>query len=202
MPDIHNMVMKNPGEIHLITIGPLTNAALALAQEPRLAQSLQHLTVMGGVVRGPASLHLPYTEHNIRCDPEAAHIVLSSGAPLTLVPLDVTTQTRIRPADVERIRAAGTPFHQAVADQVTLYPPFQQRGYTHMHDPLAVAAIIRPDLVDLETMHVDVELGGRFTAAATLVRTPSAEAPANARVALRVDAPAFEAFLVERLGSE
>ncbi|HEX2908484.1 MAG TPA: nucleoside hydrolase, partial [Phototrophicaceae bacterium] len=68
-PDyIARMVMENPGEIHLICIGPLTNAALAFLREPQLAQQLKHLTLMGGVIRGPHDLSLPYAEHNIICD--------------------------------------------------------------------------------------------------------------------------------------
>ncbi|MDI7274653.1 MAG: nucleoside hydrolase [Anaerolineae bacterium] len=192
-------VMENPGRIHLAAIGPLTNVALAFLREPRLAQALAHLTIMGGSVRGPGAFHLPYAEYNIHCDPEAAHVVLSSGAPITLVPLDVTTQVAIRPEGVARIRAGGTPFHEAIARQVELYPHFASRGYTHLHDPLAVATVIRPDLVRLEPLHVDVEMEGRHAAGATLVRAPSAEAPANARVALGVEARRFEEFLVERL---
>lgn len=192
-------VMDNPGEIHLITIGPLTNAALAFLREPSLAQNLAHLTMMGGVLRGPNSLDLPYGEHNVRSDPEAAHIVLSAGAPTTLVPLDVTTQVRIRPEEIQRIRSGGTPFHEAVARQVELYPYFRNHGYTFLHDPLAVATVIQPDLVDLQSLHVDVEMEGRHAAGATLMRVPADEAPANAHVALGVTADRFEEFLLSRL---
>src|SRR5919107_5245089 len=72
-------VMENPGEIHLVAVGPLTNVALALLREPRLAQRLAHLTVMGGAVRGPDTLSLALAEHNIKCDPEAAHPVCARG---------------------------------------------------------------------------------------------------------------------------
>jgi len=192
-------VMDNPGQIHLVAVGPLTNVALAFIREPRLAQNLAHFTIMGAVLRGPDNLYLPYVEHNIRCDHEAAHVVLSSGAPITLVPLDVTTQVRIWPEGVARIRAGATPFHEAVARQVELYPPFQTRGYTFLHDPLAVGAIIEPDLVKLTPLHIDVELGGQHAAGATLMRAPTDDAPANAQVALAVDASRFEEFFVKRL---
>ncbi len=192
-------VRANPGQIHLIAIGPLTNVALALLREPALAHDLAHLTIMGGACRGPGSLHLPYAEHNVISDPEAAHVVFTSGAPITLVPLDVTTRVRIRAADVARIRAVDAPFQRAVADQVTLYPPFAARGWTYLHDPLAVATAIRPDLVELEALHVDVDLGGDRATGATLMRVPTTESPANARVALAVQAEPFERFLVDRL---
>lgn len=188
-----------PGTIHLLAIGPLTNVALALKREPRLVHDLAGVTIMGGVMRGPGSLALPYVEHNIRCDPEAAHIVLSAGLPVTLVPLDVTTRVRITSAGVARIAAAGTPFHAAVADQVKRYPRFGRLGYTFLHDPLAAALVVRPDLATYATVHLDVELGGHFTAGATLLREPTADAPANARVALDVDVAAAEEFVISRI---
>lgn len=192
-------IRSNPGQVHLIAIGPLTNVALAVRREPRLAEDLAHLTMMGGAVRGPANLELPYAEHNIRSDPEAAHIVFSSGTPLTVVPLDVTTRVRIRSADLARVHASGTPFAEAIARQVELYPPFARRGWTHLHDPLAVAAVVDPSLVELRPLHLDIELQGRYTAGATLAREPTPDDPANAEVALAVDAPRFETFLLDRL---
>jgi len=201
-PDfIVRMVMDNPGQIHLVGIGPLTNIAQAFLLEPELAQNLAHLTLMGGVVRNIDRLDLPYCEYNIRCDPEAAQIVFNAGAPLTVVPLDVTTMVRMQPAGVEQIKQAGTPYHQAIARQVELYPHYREHNFTFTHDPLAVATLIRPDLVMLRDLHVDVETGGAFTSGATLARTPTVDAPVNARVALEVDTPRFEKFLIERLAS-
>lgn len=194
-------VMNNPGQIHLIAIGPLTNVALAFLKEPRLAQALAHLTIMGGAVRGPDRLDLPYAEHNIRSDPEAAHVVFRSGSPTTLIPLDVTTRVRITSEGLARLRGSGSPFHQAIAEQVARYPRFKARGYTNTHDPLAVATVIRPDLVELRTAHVDVELAGQHAVGATLVCAPTASAPANARVGLDVDAERFESFLIDRLAN-
>jgi purine nucleosidase len=192
-------VLSNRGQVHLIAIGPLTNVALALRREPRLAESLAHLTLMGGAVRGPDRLDLPYAEHNIRSDPEAAHVVFTSGAPVTMVPLDVTTRVVIRQDDVSRIRGSGASFDEAVARQVELYPPFARRGWTHLHDPLAVATVFDPSLVQTRPLHVDVELLGRYAAGATLAREPTPDDPANAAVALTVDAPRFEGILRERL---
>jgi purine nucleosidase len=118
-----------------------------------------------------------------------------------LVPLDVTTQARIRQADVERLNLAGSPFQRAVARQLELYPPFRKRGYTHLHDPLAVASLVWTELLEWQSLHVDVELGGTFAAGATLFREPSATAPANVHVAMHVDAATFESRLIERLSA-
>lgn len=192
-------VLANPGAIHLLAIGPLTNVALALKRDPRFGRDLGGLTIMGGALRGPQSLGLPYVEHNIRCDPEAAHLVFSAGLDATVVPLDVTTRVRITPTGVARIAAGGTPFHAAVAEQIERYPRFAQQGYTFLHDPLAAALVVQPDLVGYETVHLDVELGGRLTAGATLMRAPDADNPANARVALSVDVARAEEFVIARI---
>jgi purine nucleosidase len=192
-------VMENPGEIHLLAIGPLTNVALALLKEPRLAGALAHLTIMGGALRGPDALGLAVAEHNIVCDPEAAHVVFASGAPMTLVPLDVTTRCRIRPDDLARLRAVGDPFHAAVADQLARYPRFARQGSTYLHDPLAAAIVIEPALVETAPLHVAVETQGRLTSGMTVMRTPTEALPATMAVALKVDTAAAEAFIMERL---
>jgi purine nucleosidase len=194
-------VLERPGSLHLVAIGPLTNVALALRREPRLATALAGLTIMGGVIRGVDRLDLPYAEHNIVSDPEAARIVLDAGAAVFLVPLDVTTQTRIRRPDVDRISGAGSPLQRAVARQVELYPPFHEQGFTYLHDPLAVASLVWPELLQWQELHVDVELGGTYTVGATLFRQPTTSAPANVHVATHVDAAAFEQRLIDRLSS-
>jgi purine nucleosidase len=100
---------------------------------------------------------------------------------------------------VARIREPGDPLREAVARQVELYPPFAARGWTHLHDPLAAVAVVRPDLVDFVPVHVDVETGGRHGAGQTLMREPTADVPANARVALGVRAEAAEQFILDRI---
>ena len=196
---IARVVMMRPGEIILIAIGPLTNVALAMLKEPRLARALGGLVIMGGVVGGKGALHLPWTEHNFRSDPEAAQIVLASGAPMAIVPLDVTTQVRIRPVGVARLAAADTPFHIAVADQVRQYPRYKQHGWTYLHDPLAVATVIRPELVKWESLNAVVEAEGTHTAGKLLVRLPSESAPATAEIALEVKVAQAEAFIIGRM---
>ncbi|MGC8779608.1 MAG: nucleoside hydrolase [Anaerolineae bacterium] len=193
-------VMAHPGEITLAAIGPLTNVALAFLREPALARALAGLVIMGGVVGGAGALHLPWVEHNFRCDPEAGHIVLAAGAAPRIVPLDVTTRVRICQDDAERIRALGDPFHLAVADQILRYPAFVRRGgYTFLHDPLAVATVIEPALVTWQAVHAVVETGGEHTAGRLLAALPTAERPATAQIALDVDVERSERFIVERL---
>jgi purine nucleosidase len=198
-PDyIIRTVTQNPGQIHLVCIGPLTNIAMAFLKEPQLAQAVAGLTVMGGVVRGMGRFDLPLAEHNILCDAEAAHIVFSSGAPITVIPLDLTTQVRVTTAGMERIRQAGTLFHKAIADQLEHYFRFRREGWTCLHDPLAVATLIDPTLVQFESVVLEVETSGRVTAGATLARLPAANEQANVRLATTVDVVRFETFFLER----
>jgi purine nucleosidase len=192
-------VMAQPGEIHLLAVGPLTNVAAAMIREPRLAYNLAHLTIMGGYI-APWTGGGRIAEHNMLCDPEAARVVLASGAPISLVPLDVTLKTVIGREGVAAIREVGTPYHAAVADQVALYPPFEERGgQTFLHDPLAAAAILRPELFDWYELAVDIELAGRLTTGMTVARQPGPERPATARVAMGVDAVAAERFIIDRI---
>jgi len=194
-------VMENSGKIHLLAIGPLTNVALAFRREPRLADRLAHLTIMGGAFRGRDGLGLPYAEHNFVCDPEAARIVLAAGAPTTLVPLDVTTRVAIRRDAVAQIRTGGSPFHDAVARQVELYPRFAESGATLLHDPLAAALIVRPELAETVPLRVEIETQGRLSAGASLMRHPTADAPKTAAVALGIDAAAAERLIEARISA-
>jgi purine nucleosidase len=192
-------IMAEPGALHLLAIGPLTNVALAFLREPRLPKALAGLTIMGGAVRGPGLLHLPYAEHNINCDPEAAEVVMKAGAPVSLVPLDVTTRVRIGQEAVARLRATGHPFQIAIAEQTARYPYVVEHGHTFLHDPLAAALMVRPELASWRPLRIDVETEGRLASALTLAREPDAKNPANADVALDVDAEGAERFVIERL---
>ena len=196
---IERTVMANPGEITLVAIGPLTNVALAFLKEPLLAANLAGLVVMGGVVGGAHDLGLPWAEHNICSDPEAAQIVFSAGAPTTIVPLDVTRLVRIHPAGVTRIAAASDPFHTVVAQQIETYPRFVESGWTYLNDPLAVATLIDPTLVKTEPVRVLIETRGEYTTGKMLVALPTKDKPATANIALDVDVERTERFMVDRL---
>jgi purine nucleosidase len=198
---IVRMVNENPGEIHLLAIGPLTNLALALLKDPSIARKVAHVTVMGGIIRGTDLLFREVWEHNIALDPEAAHIVFSSGAPLTIVPLEVTLPTLIRGEHVDRIRSVGDSFRDAIVQQVESYHGYYKRGHTEMNDPLAAAVIVDPSLVSFIDCNVQVETHGRLTTGATVFHTPSEKYPRNARVAVTVDAPRAESFIIDRIVS-
>jgi inosine-uridine nucleoside N-ribohydrolase len=156
-------VMARPGEVTIVPIGPLTNIATAMRLEPRLAAAVKAIVWMGGALRTPGTL-TPVTELNASYDPEATHIVLSSGVPITIVGLDVTRRTCLTLADVGRIRAAGTPLGAYLADVVDPWVRFvmerRRLPGCWLHDPLAVCTAIDSSLVRTEPMYVRVELSG------------------------------------------
>ncbi len=191
---------EHPGEIELVAIGPLGNVALAMRRDPGFLGRLAGLTIMGGVFRGPGRWNVRINEHNIVSDPEAAQVVFGANPDCLLVPLDVTRQTVIRPADVARIREGGSAFALAIADQVERYPRFQELGYTYLHDPLAVAMLLDPSLGRYEEMRIEVETAGRVTTGMT-VPIIDAEGKNPVRVALDVDVARAEEFIVSRIAS-
>lgn len=194
-------IMENPGEITLLAVGPLTNVAIAFIREPRLAQSLKRLVIMGGKIN--TALHGGgAAEHNIKCDPEAAHVVFGAGAPIELVPLDVTLRATIDQAGVDALQQRGTPFHEALAGQIVRYPGFVARGgNTFLHDPLAAMAIFRPDFLTWMPYNIQVELKGDLTRAMTVAHIVTNEKPTTATVAMDLDRAACETLIADRLAT-
>jgi len=196
VPALVKAVNERPGEITLVTVGPMTNAALAFALDSELAGKLKGLVVMGGAVRiGEDGLKLPVAEHNLACDPEAAALCFRSGAPTVMVGLDVTTRVWVDRAAVERIRQGGD-LGRAVGTQLELYLGHVSRDYTWMHDPLALSYVIRPELLELVPAEVRVETRSEVAAGASWVRHSEGS---RTQVAVGVDSDAFVALLVERL---
>lgn len=138
----------------LITLGPLTNIALALQRDPALAQRAR-LVAMGG------KLGVPYPDWNIRCDPEAVSVVLASGMPITFVGMHLTMRCKLRPEQMQRLFAGSTPLTRLLARCVLLWRT-RQRRMPILHDPLTVAVAADPTLVELHKRHVDV-VGGLLT---------------------------------------
>jgi purine nucleosidase len=201
------MAHERPGEITLIPVGPLTNLAMALAQDPTIAKLFAQVVIMGGAVTAPGNV-TPAAEANIWSDPEAARVVFNSGANLCLVGLDVTMKTLLTPAMLERMGASSDRACQILAQATRHYMRAYQGFYPGlpgcaMHDPLAVAVAADPSLVGTRRLHVDVECAGVITRGQTLgdLRGAGAGREPNVDVCTGVDAPRFLASLLERLGA-
>lgn len=197
---IADAVRARPGEVTVVAIGPCTNVAAALLIDPAVAASVAEIVVMGGAIRVPG-LVTPAAEFNIGYDPEAAAVVLASGAPVTLVPLDVTTRTFMCSEHLNRLAAVGTPLHWFLAETSRPWLRFamavrELHGFW-LHDPLAVAYALDPAILTLTPMHVTAVLDGELTAGQLLGYPQSgrflrpAPGAVNAKVALDLDESRF-----------
>lgn len=150
---------KYPGEITLVMVGPLTNLALALRKEPRLAEWIKEVVVMGGIVsHAGIGNKSPNAEFNIFADAEAAKIVVHAGLKLTLVSLDVTTQTFITAEDIEQLQ--GTKYYDFFKKSTEVVREYGLTQYgvsrASLHDPLTVGYLLDPSF--LKTAHHFVEI--------------------------------------------
>lgn len=151
-------VLGSAEPVTVLAIGPLTNLALGLLLEPRLAERVARVVVMGGKGRVGGNV-TPEAEFNFWCDPEAAEIVLAAGWPLTLVTLEVCNQVRMTP---ELFDTAGTQTafgafaRESCAPWFAAHPEDGTAGFP-LFDTLAAAVVADPELVRTERAHVLVE---------------------------------------------
>jgi len=173
---IRKTVRKYPGEVTLLTIGPLTNIAAALNADPELAPMMRALVMMGGSLSGGNIT--PAAEFNVYVDPEAARIVFRSGIPVTMVGLDVTRKTSLTDEHVRVLEAAQNSVSQAAATIArNAINHNRERGFLsgpNMHDSLAVAGFLDPSILQFQDYYVDIETAGELTAGETLGYSPNA----------------------------
>ena len=188
--------------VTLVPLGPLTNVALLLAAHPAAAAKIERIVLMGGAVW--EGNQTPSAEFNIGIDPEAAARVFDSGLDVTMVGLDVTNKAVLTTADADALRGSG-PVGAAAAAMLDFYLGFYNEAYEHggapIHDAVAVAQVIRPDLLTVADRHVAVETSSGLCRGRTVVdmrRRTQGPAP-NAHVALDIDADGFRSLLLERL---
>ncbi len=198
-------IMASPGEITLVAIGPLTNVALAIRQEPRLVQAVREVIVMGGALRYEGNT-TAVAEFNTYVDPHAAHIVYHSGMPITLVPLDVTYQCILTKADVQKMRQVEAPITKFVEDATRFYMEFHDEFQSIegcvINDPLALALTVAPELCSYREMPVDVDISGGISMGKTVGDFYNyGKLPANMKVALAVKPRDFIDLFVERISN-
>lgn len=186
--------------VTLVPLAPLTNIALLLTAYPEIKSKIERISLMGG---GLAYGNVTRTaEFNIYVDPEAARIVFESGIPITMSGLDVTDKAAIFEDEVEALKGRG-PVSHLVGELLEFYGIYGKKmGFdgSALHDPCAVAALLRPELFQSEQLYVTVETEGRLTRGMTVAdrRKKPDQAP-NAEVLLDVDRVAFIRFLFDAL---
>ena len=197
-------IMFNPGEITLVAIGPLTNVALAIRQEPRIVEAVKEVFIMGGALRHEGNT-TPLAEFNTFVDPHAAHIVYHSGMPITLTPLDVTYQCILQAEDVAQLQKIKSPIPDFIADATRFYMEFHDefqgiQGCV-INDPLTLALTFAPELCNYDEYYVDVDISSGVSMGKTFADFYKATGkPANMKVALGVRPRDFMDLFVERVG--
>jgi purine nucleosidase len=216
---------RRPGELTLVTLGPMSNLAVAVLREPALPTLLRRWVIMGGSYRSPGNT-APTSEWNVAVDPEAARVCVAAfGRPAVVearraaglpplplaMGLDVTERAKLLPGHLEALAAragatvATNPVLRFIDDALRFYMEFHSRydGFygAFVHDPFAVAAALDPALVRTEALAVDVELGGTLTTGETVTDWRRAWGrPPTLDVAVDGDATTFFERFIERVG--
>ena len=200
------MAAERPGEVTLVTLGPLTNAASLFRRYPESARRLRELVVMGGAFREPGNV-TSTAEFNIYVDPDAAQCVCDSGAAIRWVPVDVTHRCLLYGEDLDRL--PETPLVRFVRQIVPwcfrFHETYHGEWAMYLHDPAAVGAVIWPELLQTTPLRVDVETAGRVTLGMTIadfrpIGYHATHVP-NAAVCLDVDASELVRRILDRLSS-
>ncbi len=201
--DVLIELANQPGELTLCTLGPLTNVAMALVKSPAVAAGIDRIVMMGGGFFEGGNV-TPAAEFNIYVDPHAAHVVFTSGIPITMMPLDVTHKALTSDTRIERFRRLGTVAGDAVAGMLDFFDRYDEEKYgtdgAPLHDPCVVAYLLQPDLFSGKPCHVAVEHHSEATMGMTLVDWWGVTGlPPNATVMNGIDADAYYDLLVERI---
>jgi inosine-uridine nucleoside N-ribohydrolase len=217
-PDlIIELVHQYPHEITLIAVGPLTNVALAISNDPTIVPLVKDIVIMGGSISGGNVNGA--AEANIYGDPEAASIVFNAGWIVTMIGSDVSERTLMTRKYLSQLQALHGPESDFISKLADFYLTRSEKsGYSGaaMYDPLAVATVIDPTLVTLKEMHVDVETKGEFTRGETVANRMGSnennvlhgdhyeiegvvDLKPNAKVCLASDAERFLQLFISRI---
>ncbi|MEM9551840.1 MAG: nucleoside hydrolase [Pseudomonadota bacterium] len=200
---IETLQNEDPGTVTLCPLGPLTNIATALQRAPEIAPRIREIVLMGGAYFEVGNI-TPAAEFNIYVDPEAAAVVFKSGAPITVMPLDVTHKALVTKTRNDAFRALGSPVGIAVAEMTEFFERFDKEKYgstgAPLHDPCVTAYLLRPELFSGRFVNVEIETTSELTLGMTVADWwgVSGRAP-NATFMGDIDADGFFALLIERL---
>jgi purine nucleosidase len=200
---VETLRASEPGTITLCALAPLTNIAIALAKAPEVIGKIRELIVMGGACFELGNV-TPAAEFNIHVDPHAAAIVVDSGIPITMIPLDVTHQLA---TTKPRLAALGALPNRCGAAIAALLAAFERNRRAKfgpraraLHDPSVIGYLLRPDLYEGREVNVAIETQSPLTTGMTVVdwwgvtgRKP------NVRFMNSVDADGFYDLLAEKL---
>lgn len=192
---------ESKDKVTLVALGPLTNIAIFLCAHPELKEKIDKISLMGGTT--VIGNRTPTCEFNIWEDPEAAHIVFTSGLPIVVCPLDVTYQAGINDEEVNVIRAIGNKASLFFADLLDFFSQYHRkfgRLFTPLHDPCAVAYLIDETLFETKDVYVEIDRDGELTLGSTVTDLSCRyhDAP-NCKVALKIDRERFVKLVTDSM---
>jgi len=200
---IETLRNEPPGTVTLCPIGPLTNIATAFERAPDIIERVQEIVLMGGAYFEVGNI-TPTAEFNIYVDPEAAKIVFGAGAPLVVMPLDVTHKALTTRPRIDAFRSMHTKVGDMVAAWTDFFERFDMEKYgsegAPLHDPCTIAYLIEPQLFQGRHINVEIETESPLTLGMTVADWwRVTDRPANAMFMKDIDASGFYALLAARL---
>jgi purine nucleosidase len=201
---IVELVMSRPaGAVTLCCLAPLTNVALAMAREPKLAKHLAGIVLMGGSLAEGGNI-TPAAEFNFYVDPEAAARVFASGAAITMIPLDCTHQALITDERLAVLHDAGTLVGTAFYHLLEFNKRFDRAKYGWaggpLHDATVTAYLLAPELFAGRNVRVDIECVSDLTLGASIIDWWGVSGePANATVLRSLNAEGYFRLIFSRL---
>lgn len=215
-------IMENPGEVSVVTLGAVTNLAVAFVKEPRIAENMKELIIMGGVVVPIVDIkgvrRSPIEEYNLNNDTTAAQIVFDSGMPITVCPIDVTLRVPLSPGQVAKINESNDPVARLVSRILAVWPkqeyliyltvgiPTEHTGLW-LHDPLTVALVYDKSFCEITAIHLAAEFAPTVIERDMLIRddilrTIPKKLPPNMKLCVDVDAARFTDQFTARVVSQ
>ena len=200
---IETLMTHEAGTITLCVLGPMTNIALALIREPRIASRIKRIVAMGGGFFEVGNM-TPAAEFNIYVDPHAARAVFDADIPMTLIPLDCTHQALSTAARIEKFRGINNRPGPAIAAMLSFSERFDEQKYGTdggpLHDPCVMAWLLKPELFQSREVNVEIECESELTMGMTVVDwwRVTGKKP-NATVCRSINAQGFFDLLVERI---
>jgi purine nucleosidase len=202
---IDTLMSRPAGTVTLCCLGPLTNIGIALIKEPRIASRIKRIIAMGGGWSEGGNI-TPVAEFNIYVDPQAARLVFDCGAPITLIPLDVTHQALTTRVRIEKFRVMKNNTGPAVAQLLDFFERFDVEKYGTdggpLHDPCVIAWLLHPEMFTGKDCNVAVECESELTMGQTVVDWwRVTNRPHNAHVVRGINHDAFFKLLTEHLAT-
>ena len=200
---VDTLRVEPAGTVTLVPIGPLTNIAAAFKAAPDIVEKVHEIVLMGGAYFEVGNI-TPAAEFNIHVDPQAADIVFRAGAPITVMPLDVTHKALVTKPRNDAFRALGTSVGTAVAQMTDFFERFDKEKYgsagAPLHDPCTVAYLLNPELFTGRHINVEIETTSELTMGMTVADWwRVTRRPPNALFIGDLDADGFFELLTERL---